>query len=65
MNDIEWKISNDVVPYQYAVDFMEKRVAQIYEGSAKQLVWLLEHHPFTHLVQVQMKQMLSAIMVLK
>lgn len=45
MNDIEWKISNDVVPYQYADDFMEKRVAQIYEGSAKQLVWLLEHPP--------------------
>lgn len=45
MSDIEWKISDEVVPYQYAVDFMENRVAQIYEGSAKQLVWLLEHPP--------------------
>ena len=45
MPDIEWKISSEVVPYQYAVDFMENRVAQIYEGNAKQLVWLLEHPP--------------------
>ena len=30
---------------RYAVDFMENRVAQIHDGSAKQLVWLLEHPP--------------------
>jgi lipoyl(octanoyl) transferase len=45
MPDIEWMISDEVVPYQDAVDFMENRVAQIYDGSAKQLVWLLEHPP--------------------
>lgn len=45
MSDIEWKISDEIIPYQYAVDFMENRVAQIYDGSAKQLVWLLEHPP--------------------
>ena len=45
MSEIEWMISEEVVPYQYAVDFMENRVAQIHDGSAKQLVWLLEHPP--------------------
>ncbi len=45
MSEIKWMISEEVVPYQYAVDFMENRVAQIHDGSAKQLVWLLEHPP--------------------
>lgn len=45
MPDIEWMLSDEVVPYQDAVDFMENRVAQIYDGKAKQLVWLLEHPP--------------------
>ena len=42
---IEWKISKEPVDYQYAITQMEERVKQIREGSAKELIWLLEHNP--------------------
>jgi lipoyl(octanoyl) transferase len=42
---IEWKISDDLVPYPQAMAFMEERIAQIADGSAPGLVWLLEHPP--------------------
>jgi lipoyl(octanoyl) transferase len=40
---IGWKISDAPVDYPEAVSFMEQRVAQIVDGRARQLVWLLEH----------------------
>jgi lipoyl(octanoyl) transferase len=40
---LEWKISNDLVPYETAVQTMEERVAGIVAGNADELVWLLEH----------------------
>jgi lipoyl(octanoyl) transferase len=40
---IEWAVSTAPVPYEEAVAFMEARVAAIAEGSARQMVWLLEH----------------------
>lgn len=43
--EIEWKISTDRVAYPEAVAFMETRVAAIREGSAKPLIWLVEHPP--------------------
>jgi lipoyl(octanoyl) transferase len=42
---IEWAVSSGPVPYLEAVAFMEARAAAIAEGSARQLVWLLEHPP--------------------
>ena len=42
---IEWKISKEPVDYQYTITQMEERVKQIREGSAKELIWLLEHNP--------------------
>ena len=42
---VEWAVSDDFVAYKPAVAFMEKRVAQIIEGHASELVWLLEHPP--------------------
>lgn len=45
MTDIEWKISDAAVDYDDAVEFMEARVADIVEGRAPELVWLLEHPP--------------------
>lgn len=42
---VEWCISEGFVPYEQAVDFMEKRVAEIRKGRASQMVWLLEHPP--------------------
>ncbi|OUR77446.1 lipoate-protein ligase B [Alphaproteobacteria bacterium 46_93_T64] len=45
MHEIEWKISDDLIPYDDALADMEARVAAIRDGSAKELVWLLEHPP--------------------
>ncbi|MBN7785603.1 lipoyl(octanoyl) transferase LipB [Ponticoccus gilvus] len=42
---IEWKISDDLVPYEEAVSFMEDRAAAIAAGAAEECVWLLEHPP--------------------
>lgn len=43
--DIEWKISEGLMPYEEALEIMEKRVADIHEGSAKELIWFVEHPP--------------------
>lgn len=45
MNNIEWKISDELIDYEDAVAFMDKRVAQIHNGEAKEMVWLLQHPP--------------------
>lgn len=45
MQEIEWKISDDPVPYEEALALMEARVAAIREGTVRELVWLLEHPP--------------------
>jgi lipoyl(octanoyl) transferase len=42
---IEWRISATPVDYREAVADMEARVAAIREGTAPELVWLLEHPP--------------------
>jgi lipoyl(octanoyl) transferase len=41
--EIEWRISATPVAYEAAVAEMEGRVAAIREGTAPELVWLLEH----------------------
>ena len=38
-------ISEHAVPYQQALDFMQKRVGQIANGTADECLWLLEHPP--------------------
>jgi lipoyl(octanoyl) transferase len=43
--EVEWRISDALVPYPEAVALMESRVAAIADGSAPELVWLLEHPP--------------------
>lgn len=42
---MDWRISPDFIPYEEAVIFMEERVKAILEGSACEMVWLLEHPP--------------------
>ena len=42
---VEWRISEDPVPYDEALAFMEARVAQISAGEASEMIWLLEHPP--------------------
>jgi lipoyl(octanoyl) transferase len=43
--DIDWRVSNEPVPYAEALSFMEARAAAIREGTAPECVWLLEHPP--------------------
>ena len=40
-----WAVSTDYAPYPAAVAAMEARAAAIAEGTAGELVWLLEHPP--------------------
>jgi lipoyl(octanoyl) transferase len=42
---IEWAISDRPVDYLAAVAAMEARVAAIAAGTARELIWLLEHPP--------------------
>ena len=42
---VAWRISDRPIEYPDAVAQMEKRVAAIAAGKAKELVWLLEHPP--------------------
>jgi lipoyl(octanoyl) transferase len=41
--DIEWRVSDELVPYLEALAFMEERAAAIRAGQARECVWLLEH----------------------
>lgn len=41
----EWRVSAEPAAYPEAVSAMEARVAAIREGTARELVWLLEHPP--------------------
>jgi len=42
---VRWRISDGLVPYEEAVAEMEREVADIADGKADELVWLLEHPP--------------------
>jgi lipoyl(octanoyl) transferase len=43
--EIEWRISDGLVPYDEALAFMEQRAAAIRSGTGRECVWLLEHPP--------------------
>jgi lipoyl(octanoyl) transferase len=42
---VEWRVSDQLVPYEAALEAMEARATGVAEGSAPELVWLLEHPP--------------------
>jgi lipoyl(octanoyl) transferase len=42
---VGWAVSTERVPYPAAVAAMEARAAAIAEGTAGELIWLLEHPP--------------------
>ena len=45
---IEWKISQEPVGLQSAVEAMEQRVLDIYEKKKSEMIWMLEHpHVYT------------------
>lgn len=42
---VDWCITDGLTPYAEAVAIMEARVAAISAGTARELVWLVEHPP--------------------
>lgn len=45
---MEWKISDNLIEYPEAIEFMEQRVNDIKNGNADECIWLLEHpHLYT------------------
>ncbi|KAA0076204.1 lipoyl(octanoyl) transferase LipB [Tardiphaga sp. P9-11] len=42
---VEWRVSDTPIPYPEAVAEMEARASAIADGTAPELVWLLEHPP--------------------
>ncbi|MDE0780841.1 MAG: lipoyl(octanoyl) transferase LipB [Alphaproteobacteria bacterium] len=40
---VEWQTATGLIPYPLAVSTMEQRVAEIRDGAADELVWLVEH----------------------
>jgi lipoyl(octanoyl) transferase len=42
---VEWQVSSGLTGYPDALKAMESRVAAIYQGEARELVWSLEHPP--------------------
>jgi lipoyl(octanoyl) transferase len=44
-SEIEWRVSDELVPYEAALAEMEQRAAAVRDGDAAELVWLLEHPP--------------------
>ena len=40
---IQIKISNQLIPYKKAINFLEKRVKDIKENNERDLLWILEH----------------------
>ena len=43
--DLEWRCDRALVPYREALAAMTVRNAEIADGGARELVWLLEHPP--------------------
>ncbi|SFR85138.1 lipoyl(octanoyl) transferase LipB [Sphingomonas jatrophae] len=43
--DLEWRVSPGLTPYPVALEEMTARAAAVRDGSARELVWLLEHPP--------------------
>lgn len=44
-DDIEWRVSEGLLPYPETLTEMEARASAVREGKARELVWLLEHPP--------------------
>jgi lipoyl(octanoyl) transferase len=42
---VEWRLDGGLTDYAAALALMEARAAAIADGSASELVWLIEHHP--------------------
>ena len=44
-DEIEWRVSEGLTPYEVALAEMEARAAAVRAGETSELIWLLEHPP--------------------
>ena len=42
---VDWRVSNELIPYETALSDMTQRVEHLSQGAAREQVWLLEHPP--------------------
>lgn len=57
---IDWYVSDQVIPYGEALDFMENRVEAISNGGAREAIWFLEHPPlYTAGTSAQQKDLVN------
>ena len=42
-SNVEWKISNTLINYDFALSEMQKRIIKIKNNTDNELIWLLEH----------------------
>jgi lipoyl(octanoyl) transferase len=42
---VEWRVDDELLPYQSALAVMDARAAAVADGTASELVWLIEHPP--------------------
>jgi lipoyl(octanoyl) transferase len=45
LDGLAWTVAEGLTDYAQALAFMEARAAQIHEGTAGEMVWLVEHPP--------------------
>jgi lipoyl(octanoyl) transferase len=45
IDGVEWRVTDGLTPYPEALAAMETRAAAVRDGTAPELVWLLEHPP--------------------
>ena len=43
LSNVEWKISNTLINYDFAISEMQKRIVKIKNNTDNELIWLLEH----------------------
>lgn len=43
--DVEWRVSEGLTPYAEALAAMDERATAVRAGTARELVWLLQHPP--------------------
>ncbi|RCL01721.1 MAG: lipoyl(octanoyl) transferase [Candidatus Tokpelaia sp. JSC085] len=56
---VEWRVEPGLTPYPIAIAFMEKRIKNIRENVADELIWLVEHPPlYTAGISAEAKDLL-------
>ena len=59
--EVEWRVEDALVPYDVAAATMDARAAAVAAGTARELVWLLEHPPiYTAGTSAQADELLDA-----